>query len=65
MYKMTVFDCKGDIFKELVFPSGEFVKAYMRMLVEDIDKLEYLVDSEKVEGKHVLRVEHQIIIVGD
>jgi len=65
MYKMTVYDCKGDVFKELVFPSEEFIKAYMKMLVEDMDKLEYWVDFKEVEGKHVLRVEHQVIIVGD
>jgi len=65
MYKMTVYDCKGNVFKELVFPSEEFIKAYMKMLVEDMDKLKYWVEFKGVEGKHVLRVEHQVIIVGD
>ena len=65
MHKMTVYDCKGDIFKEVVFPSREFTKAYMKMLAEDMDKLRFWVDSKRVEDKYVLRVEHQIIIVGD
>jgi hypothetical protein len=60
-----MFDCKGDIFKELVFPSEEFTKAYMRMLAEDMDKLKYWVDFKKVGDKYVVKVEHQVIIVGD
>jgi len=65
MYKLTIFDCNGDIFKELVFPSEEFMKTYMKMLIEDLNKLEYWVEFKKVNGKHVIKVEHQIIIIGD
>jgi len=65
MHKLTVFDCKGDIFKELVFPSEELVKAYMDMLAEDLDKLKYWVDFKKVGDKYVIKVEHKVIIVGD
>jgi len=65
MYKLTVFGCNGDIFKELVFPSEDFVNAYIKMLIEDLDKLEYWVDFKKVEDKYVVKVEHRVIIVGD
>ena len=65
MHKLTVFDCKGDIFKELVFPSEEFTKVYMTMLTEDLDKLGYWVDFKKVEDKYVIKVGHSVIIVGD
>jgi hypothetical protein len=65
MHKLTVFDCKGDIFKELVFPSEEFTKVYMTILTEDLDKLGYWVDFKKVEDKYVIKVEHSVIIVGD
>jgi len=65
MHKLTLFNCKGDIFKELVFPSEEFTKAYMYMLAEDMDKLKYWVDFKKVGDKYVIKIEHQIIVVGD
>jgi len=56
MHKFTLFNCKGDIFKELVFPSEEFTKAYMHMLAEDLDKLKYWVDFKKVGDKYVVKV---------
>ena len=65
MHKITVLGCNGDIFKELVFPSEEFTKAYMGMLVEDLDKLGYWVDFKEIEDKYVIKVEHRVIIVGD
>ena len=65
MHKLTVFGCNGDIFKELVFPSEEFTKAYMKMLAEDLDKLKYWVEFKKVGGDYVAKVEHQIFAVGD
>jgi len=65
MHKITVFGCNGDIFKELVFPSEDFVKAYMTMLIEDLDKLGYWVDFKEIEDKYVIKVEHRVIIVGD
>jgi len=65
MHKLTVFDCNGDIVKELVFSSEDFVNDYMKMLIEDLDKLEYWVDFKKVEDKYIIKVEHQVIIVGD
>ena len=65
MHKLTMFNCKGDIFKELVFPSEEFMKAYMNMLAEDLNKLKYWVDFKKVGDKYVIRIEHRIIVVGD
>jgi len=65
MHKLTLFNCSGDIFKELVFPSEEFSKAYMDMLVEDLDKLKYWVDFKKVGDKYVIKVEHNVIIIGD
>ena len=65
MHKLTLFNCKGDIFKELFFPSEEFTKAYMAMLAEDMDKLKYWVDFKKVDDKYVIKVEHKVIIVGD
>jgi hypothetical protein len=65
MHKLTVFDCNGDIFKELVFPSEDFVSDYMKMLIEDIDKLNYWVDFKKIKDKYIIKVEHQVIIVGD
>jgi len=65
MHKLTVFDCNGDIVKELVFSSEDFVSDYMKMLIEDLDKLEYWVDFKKVEDKYIIKVEHQVIIVGD
>jgi len=65
MHKLTLFNCKGDIFKELVFPSEEFTKAYMNMLIEDLDKLKYYVDFKEVGDKYVIKIEHQIVIVGD
>jgi len=65
MHKFTLFNCKGDIFKELVFPSEELTKAYMHMLAEDPDKSKYWVEFKKVGDKDVVKVEHQVIIVGD
>ncbi|MCG2868373.1 MAG: hypothetical protein L7G90_03255 [Candidatus Nanopusillus sp.] len=65
MHKLTVFDCNGDIVKELVFSSEDFVSDYMKMLIEDLDKLKYWVDFKKVEDKYIIKVEHQVIIVGD
>jgi len=65
MHKLTVFDCNGDIVKELVFSSDDFVSDYMKMLIEDLDKLKYWVDFKKVEDKYIIKVEHQVIIVGD
>jgi len=65
MHKLTVFDCNGDIVKELVFSSEDFVNDYMKMLIEDLDKLKYWVDFKKVEDKYIIKVEHQVIIVGD
>jgi len=65
MHKLTVFGCNGDIFKELAFPSKEFVKAYAKMLAEDFDKLGYWVDFKKVADKYVVKVEHHVVAVGD
>jgi hypothetical protein len=65
MHKLTVFDCNGDIVKELVFSSEDFVSDYMKMLIEDLDKLKYWIDFKKVEDKYIIKVEHQVIIVGD
>jgi len=65
MHKLTVFDCNGDILKELVFPSEDFVSDYMKMLIEDLDKLKYCVDFKKIKDKYIIKVEHQVIIVGD
>jgi len=65
MHKLTVFNCSGDIFKELVFPSKEFTKAYAKMLAEDFDKLGYWVDFKKVGSNYVVKVEHHIVAVGD
>jgi len=65
MHKLTVFDCNGDIVKELVFSSEDFVSDYMKMFIEDLDKLKYWIDFKKVEDKYIIKVEHQVIIVGD
>jgi hypothetical protein len=65
MHKLTVFDCNGDIVKELVFSSEDFVNDYMKMLIEDLDKLKYWVDFKKIKDKYIIKVEHQVIIVGD
>jgi len=65
MHKITVFNCGGDIFKELVFPSEDFMSDYIKMLIEDLDKLRYYVDFKKVKDKHIIKIEHQIIIIGD
>ena len=65
MHKLTVFGCNGDIFKELVFPSKEFTKAYAKMLAEDLDKMKYWVEFKKVGNKYVVKVEHHIAVVGD
>jgi hypothetical protein len=65
MHKLTVFDCNGDIVKELVFSYEDFVSDYMKMLIEDLDKLKYWIDFKKIKDKYIIKVEHQVIIVGD
>jgi len=55
MHKFTLFNCKGDIFKELVFPSEEFTKAYMHMLAEARNFL--IVNPNKNRQNRYLKLE--------